>query len=353
MQTVGSVIAEISPGTKGSLRIAVALGADGGTLAIPVHVVSGAKAGPKLVVLSTAHGYEIQQISVLFELFRSLSPAELTGQLVLVPVANPVAFEMGSRCTWMDGLWGDSGNMNRLWPGRPNGWLTERFCHAIATQVVVGADAVIDLHASPSYRVISYGYLGSGSPGNLGYDISRVYGQPLLVRSTEPELVEKRQVTGTSRAWLAAEGIPSYSSETGVFYGLEDEREGVPRLKRGVPEVGVVGVTNVMKYLGMLEGKPELPARQVVVHPELNLRPSHGGLLISRMDVDAVGRVLPGGTELGVVLSPYSFQPLETITAPFERSLVLAATFAKPFTKVNPGDLAFIVADWDNSEVLE
>jgi len=349
LETARSVV-ESPAGTKRSGRLDVAISADGGTHSVPFHVIAGSRPGPRLVVLSTAHGYEIQQISILMQLFRALSPSDVAGELVLVPVANPVAFEMGSRCTWIDGLWGDSGNMNRLWPGRPNGWLTERFCHALASQVIAGADAVVDLHASPAHRVISYGYLGAGGEGDREYEISRAFGQRILVRSSAEELVEKRQTTGTSRAWMTSVGIASYSSETGVFYGLEEDRkDGAPL--QTVPEAGVNGVRNVMRYLGMLDGEP-VSHSQVAVRPELNLRPSHGGLLVSRLDRDAVGRILPGGTELGVVISPYSFRELETIRAPFEESLVLAATFAKPFTKVNPGDLAFIVADWRNTELL-
>lgn len=345
----------LARGTRGSYGIHVARMGDGGELRVPVHVVSGKATGPRLVVMSTAHGYEIDQISVLLELYRRINLDELSGDLVLVPVANPVAFEMGSRNSWVDGLWGDSGNMNRLWPGRPNGWLTERICHAIATSVIGdSAQAVIDMHSSGPTRVLSYGYLGTGSPGELPYDLSLAFGHSILVRQTAEELAEKRQTSGTSSAWLRGVGVATYSCEIGPFYGLDQDRQPQPSAPLlGVPDIGIMGVCNVMKLLGMLPGEPEPPSRQIAVRPELNLRPDDGGLLVSEMDESAVGLVVPGGTLLGTVLSPYTFEPTGTLRAPFDRTLILAATCRTPYAKVNPGDIGYIVADWANTEELQ
>jgi predicted deacylase len=344
---------EAARGTKTHGSLSIAMGADGSELAIPVHVIAGREDGPKLVVLSSAHGYEIRQISVLHELVRKIDPQRMVGTLVLVPVANPVAFEMGVRCTWMDSLWGDSGNMNRLWPGRPNGWITERFCHAIATQLIPSAAAVLDLHGSIYSLAVGYGYLGDGGPGDLDYDISRAFGTEILVYNSPEEIAEKRQ-QGTSKSWLRSVGIPALSCEIGEFHGLETERTKHPpeRLFRGVPELGLTGVTNVMKHLGMLEGEVVRPTVQVAVQPELNVRPSHGGLLATNFGIPDIGRVLPRDAVLGTVYSPYSFKALETLTAPFEQNLLLGTSPLRPFTKVNPGDYAYIVADWGKTRRL-
>lgn len=327
--------------------------ADGGQIGIPVHVIAGQEPGPKLVVMSSAHGYEYRQISVVKTLHEQVDPRHLTGTLVMIPVANPVSFEMGSRCTWIDSLWGDSGNMNRLWPGRPNGWLTERFCHAIATQVFPGAAAVIDLHGCTNNLALAYGYIGIGKEGDVDYDISRAFGHEILVYNAPEEIAEKRQ-QGTSKSWLRSIGIPAYSCEIGEFHGLETERGEFPpeKLFRGVPEVGVTGVTNIMKYLGMLDGEVVRPRVQIVVQPELNLRPSHGGLLLSNFGIEDLGRVLPKGTALGTLISPYTFGELEVITAPFDQNLLIGTMFLDPFTKVNPGDFGYLVADWSRTTWL-
>jgi hypothetical protein len=337
--------------TRASFGLRVATMADGGEFRIPVHFLCGAEPGPRMVIMSTAHGYEIDQIGVLMELYRTTDLNQLRGELVLVPVANPAAFEMGSRNTWIDGLWGDSGNMNRLWPGRPNGWLTERFCHAIATMIGTNTDAVVDMHAGGPTRAIAYGYVSRSKPGEIGYELSLAFGHTILIRQTDRELSEKRQGAGTSSAWLREIGVASYSCEIGSFYGLFDERDARtsdPII--GVPEIGVRGARNLMMMLGMLPGTPTVPARRVIVQPELNLRPSHGGLLVSELDETAVGQLVPEGTILGTVISPYTFDVVDTLRAPFEQTLILAATYRKPYSKVNPGEIGYIVADWALTE---
>jgi hypothetical protein len=46
---------------------------------------------------------------------------------------------------------------------------------------------------------------------------------------------------------------------------------------------------------------------------------------------------------LGRVISPYTFETLEELRAPFERSLVVLLRPA--LTRVNPGDYAYMLAD--------
>jgi uncharacterized protein len=321
---------------------------------LPLHVFAGRQAGPRLVVLACAHGYEIIQISVLRALAAEIDPGALRGDLVLVPVVNPTAFAMGTRSTWIDGLWGDTGNANRLWPGRANGWFTERVLNTLATDVIGGATAVIDLHSCTPSLDLAYGYLGPGGPGSLDYEISRAFGHELLVEPTPDELVAKRQTSGTSKVFVRSLGIAAYSCEIGEFFGLERERAARPaaELHRGVPEVGVTGIKNVMCLLEMIEGELRRPSIQLRVRPELNLRPTHGGLLVSEFGKEAIGTVIPKGTVLGTVISPYSLEVVEEIVAPFEQNVVLATLARKPFAKVLPGEFAFIVADDEETQVL-
>jgi predicted deacylase len=345
---------KVERGRKAFEFLHVCMMADGSPLGIPVHIVAGAKPGPKLVVMSTAHGYEICQISVIKELVETIDPRKLKGTLVAIPVANPVAFEGGTRSTWIDSIFGDSGNMNRLWPGRPNGWLTERMTYKISSEVFPGSDCVIDLHAATENAALAlaYGYLGKSSQEEI--EISKVFGQEILIDTQPEEIVEKMQ-WGTSKEYLRKQGIPSYSCEIGEFHGLWCERGKKPpeQLIRTVPEVGVTGVTNVMKYLGMLDGEPRLPDRQIIVQPELNLRPAHGGLLVSEKTIDDLGTIVPKGGLLGTVISPYTFSELDRITAPFEESLLLAAVVGKPFRRIHAGDYGYIVADMSKSRWIE
>jgi predicted deacylase len=348
---IGAVSASRGSHAFGFLPVAV--GADGGELGVGVHLLAGARPGPRLVVMSTSHGNEYLQIAALQRLVAEVRCDTLTGDLVIIPIQNPVAFEMGARSTWMDSLWGDNGNMNRLWPGRPTGWLTERFTHTITDLALDGARAVLDLHGSTSEMHASYGYLGIGGHGDADYDLARTFGQEILAWNSTAELAEKRQTTGTAMAAARAGGHLAYGGEIGEFFGLELERHSrtPEELHRTPAEIGFTGVTNVMKFLGMLEGDPILPRVQVSVTPEFNLRPDHGGLLLSNMKASDVGTVVPRATLLGTVISPYSFKVLQEITAPFDETLLLGVHHQR-LSKVLPGEYGYIVADSSRTQVL-
>jgi predicted deacylase len=348
---VGPIVA--ARGTSAFGFVPVATGADGGELGIAVHVMAGIRPGPRVVVMSTSHGNEIRQIAALQRLAQEISCEDLTGDLVLVPVQNPVAFEMGVRSTWMDSMWGDNGNMNRLWPGRANGWITERFTHTITSQILPGSTVVMDLHGSTTEMHASYGYLGIGHTGDLDYDVARVFGQAILAWNSTAELEEKKQTTGTAMAAARIGGYAAYGGEIGEFFGLATNgHDSNPDELHQLPhEIGFTGVTNVMKHLGMLKGDVMAPRRQISVTPELNLRPTHGGLLESKLTARDIGTVVPKGTLLGSVVSPYSFKLLEEIRAPFEASFILGAHH-QPLTKVLPGEYGYIVADDARTEVL-
>ncbi|MCL4499716.1 MAG: succinylglutamate desuccinylase/aspartoacylase family protein [Chloroflexi bacterium] len=350
--TFGSPTAR--PGTKTFGWLDVAILANGGPLRIPVHVVSGRRPGPRLTVISTQHGYEITEIEVCHELVAKTEPDQLRGTLVVVPVANPLAFEWASRTTWIDGLYGDNGNMNRVWPGRPNGWITERMVYLMGEHLIKGSDVVIDLHdgaPAPPGLIIYYGYSFAVSDPELTRRVRE------LALASGFDILIKRAVTtltGSLGTFALNEKIPVFVAEVGRFYGFQLNGEKPPAEPvRTIPECGITAVRNIMKHLGMLEGEPVLPARQLLVSPENNLRPIHGGVLYSNIKADGIGRVVPKNALLGTVMSPYTFEILDEVRPPYDQNMIIATTYLHPFARVNPGDHVYIVADMSTAEWIE
>ena len=62
--------------------------------------------------------------------------------MIAMPVVNPLAFAAGSRTTPEDGL-----NLARVFPGNPNGSITERLAAVIFNEYVSRANYLIDLHS--------------------------------------------------------------------------------------------------------------------------------------------------------------------------------------------------------------
>ncbi|HEY3107607.1 MAG TPA: succinylglutamate desuccinylase/aspartoacylase family protein [Chloroflexota bacterium] len=125
------------------LRYAVAPLPDGSELTIPLTVLQGRKARPRLVAIAGVHGDEFPGPLALADLAGRLEPGELEGTVVLVPVANPLAFNAGSRVSPEDGV-----NLNRVFPGRADGSLTDRLARALVEGIVQDADLAIDLHSA-------------------------------------------------------------------------------------------------------------------------------------------------------------------------------------------------------------
>src|SRR5580704_19686758 len=114
---------------------------DAGTQ-IPVTTIEGARPGPVLALIAGNHGYEYPPILALQQLPAEIDAASLSGTLILVHVANVPSF-LG-RTVYFSPV--DGKNLNRVYPGRADGTVSERIAYAITTEIIGPADYVLDLH---------------------------------------------------------------------------------------------------------------------------------------------------------------------------------------------------------------
>jgi predicted deacylase len=136
---VGTALAR--SGEKASGFIQVPAGVDA-ALDIPVIVVNGSKPGPTLALLAGAHGTEYASIVALMKLAEAADPSIVSGTLIVVPLLNVASFlDKVPHLNPVDGK-----NMNRLYPGKPDGSQTERALWAISKQVLEKCDYLIDFH---------------------------------------------------------------------------------------------------------------------------------------------------------------------------------------------------------------
>jgi predicted deacylase len=136
---VGTAVAR--PGQKANGFIQVPAGVDA-ALDIPVIVINGVKPGPTLALLAGAHGTEYASIIALMKLAEASDPAAVSGTVIVVPLLNVASFlQKVPHLNPVDGK-----NMNRLYPGKPDGTQTERALWAITKQVLEKCDYLIDFH---------------------------------------------------------------------------------------------------------------------------------------------------------------------------------------------------------------
>ncbi len=110
---------------------------------IPVPVVSIKHGqGPKIVVMAGNHGDEYEGQIIVQKLIASIEAADIEGQLILLPMANFPAAQAGMRTSPLDQI-----NMNRVFPGDPQGTTTAVMANFIETVVLAGADYFVDIHS--------------------------------------------------------------------------------------------------------------------------------------------------------------------------------------------------------------
>jgi predicted deacylase len=122
--------------------LAVPPGVDDGTQ-IPITIVHGTGNGPVLALIAGTHGYEYPGITALQRVRKSLDPGEVSGTIIMVHVANLPSF-LG-RTIYNSPV--DGKNLNRMYPGDPDGSVSQRIAHLVTSEVIDKADYLIDLHA--------------------------------------------------------------------------------------------------------------------------------------------------------------------------------------------------------------
>ena len=136
--TVGPLHAE--PGNRVTGLVSIDLGET--VVEVPVVIVHGAQPGPRVSVTAGIHGAEYVSIAALREVALSLDPASVRGSLVAVLTASPRAF--ATRTIYVNPL--DGLNLNRQFPGDPDGTPTQRLAHWLTTEVIAGSDVFVDMH---------------------------------------------------------------------------------------------------------------------------------------------------------------------------------------------------------------
>ncbi|HDR8984343.1 TPA: N(2)-acetyl-L-2,4-diaminobutanoate deacetylase DoeB [Burkholderia vietnamiensis] len=112
-----------------------------GAIMIPIAVVKRGD-GPTVLLTGGNHGDEYEGPVALSKLAGSLKAADVTGRVIVVPFMNYPAFRAGRRTSPID-----AGNLNRSFPGRPDGTVTEKIADYFQRHLLPLATHVLDIHA--------------------------------------------------------------------------------------------------------------------------------------------------------------------------------------------------------------
>ncbi len=264
---------------------------------MPVHLVNGRRPGPRLFVAAALHGDEINGVEIIRRLLSHLSPRQLRGTLIAVPVVNVYGYIRQSRYL------PDRRDLNRSFPGSDHGSLAARLAATLLSEVVDGSTHGIDLHTAALHRENLPQVRARLAACDAMPGLARAFGTPVILDAgTRP---------GSLRAAAEERGVPMLVFEAGEAL----------RFNEFAVRAGLRGILGVMRHLDMI-GKPSAhhpPAREpVVARSSLWVRSRQSGVLLSATPLGA--RVAKGDT-LAVITDP--FQSTETpVIAPIDGIVV-------------------------------
>jgi len=233
---------------------------------VPVGIVEGKNPGATLAVIGGVHGSEYSAHEGVARFWESLDPEELSGKVFVVLAADITA--MCGHGLYVNPI--DGKNLNRVWPGKKDGTLTEVIAYTITQEVVKKADAVVDCHGgefdeSISLFIITH-HTGNAELDKRNLDLAMALGMPFVEVTDAYGAVLG---TGTGAAEAMKGGRPGITLEAGG---------------RGLQEEYFISATfnclqNALRHMGIKEGEPTLWAgKPVKIDHGVLIKTSQGGI---------------------------------------------------------------------------
>lgn len=267
---------QIAPGTSQRLSWSATELFEGVPVSTPVLVLNGVAPGPTVCLTAAVHGDELNGIEMVRRVFHDIEPSKLAGALIGVPIVNVQGFRRGSRYL------PDRRDLNRYFPGNPNGSAAARIAHALFNDVITNCDALVDLHTG-SFERANLPQLRADLRNPDVVTLTHGFGAMVVLHS--------KPTVGTLRYAATLAGIPAVTVEAG----------GPSQLELAEVKHGVKGIETLLTTLGMtrrmrLWGDPE-----PVYYRSSWVRADNGGILLS--DV-SLGSTVRKGDLLGTITDP-------------------------------------------------
>ena len=228
-------------------------------LHIPITVIANGT-GPTALVLAGNHGDEYPGQVAIMKLCRALETRQIAGRLILSPTLNVPAAHAATRLSPLDGM-----NLNRAFPGRPDGPITSQIADYLTTVLFPLSDIVIDIHT-----------------GGRSMDFV-----PCAHMHLVDDREQRRQMIAGVEAWntdlafvyadVAGAGLLPVEAENQGKIVITTEMGGGEPVSARVHSITQVGLSNVLRHLGVLKG-------EVVTREGLGLPPTRWVQALARED---------------------------------------------------------------------
>jgi N-alpha-acetyl-L-2,4-diaminobutyrate deacetylase len=221
-----------------------------GSIMIPITVVKNGE-GPTALVTGANHGDEYEGPIALFDLAARLDPKEVSGRVILVPAMNYPAFRAATRTSPIDG-----GNMNRIFPGRPDGTVTEKIADYFQRRLLPLADYVLDIHSGGK----TLQFVPFAAAHVLADEAQQAACAAAMEAFNAPYSVMLLEIDAGGMYDTAAEEMSKVFVSTELGGGGSASARTAGIAKRGV--------ANLLRHAGILSGQPEIAENVVLDMPD-------------------------------------------------------------------------------------
>lgn len=309
---------KVSPGEMMSIKVKVDVQEDNDCF-IPITVINGKYKGKVLVLSAGVHGFEYPPILALYRLKNKIDPSELSGTIIMVHIANLPGFQ--KRIIYYNPY--DWKNLNRVFPGDPNGTQAERIAYVLIEKIVKKCDCLIDLHCGDGNEaLIPYTYWMISDDENMNKITKKMalaFGIPhIIIDNSRIKDLKQSKYLGNTALLLSK---PAITTESG-YLGNIDEESTVRNIH---------GILNVMKLFKMIPGDPDLPESAVWIDKYEVVYSEYDGLFYPMTEM---GYYVKKGEPIGYI-TDYFGKKIKTYTAPFT-GILLYVIYTPPANEGEP-----------------
>lgn len=259
----------------------------------PILVVNGATPGKTLCLTGAVHGDELNGIEMIRRVIYSIEPANLTGTIIGVPVANIMGFRRNSRYL------PDRRDWNRYFPGNTHGSSASRLAHSFFSNIIMHCDALVDIHTGSFHRT---------NLPQLRADLGDENVAKLAQSFGAIAVLNGRGNPNSLRAAAVRSGIPAVTLEAGEPMAIQSR----------VVDEGVAAINTLLAKMGMYGKQKRWTRIAPVYYRSAWVRANQSGILFSKA---TLGQRVREDDVLGTVTDPIT-NARTTIKSPYNGRII-------------------------------
>jgi|GEM_PF-574620 Predicted deacylase len=312
----------LSKGEKHILKIKITKLSNGNELYLTAHIITGINEGKTIGLIGGIHGDETHCFEFFKNFIEKINPKELSGNIIILPVANPLAFEYCVRNTPEDNL-----DLNRNFPGNRDGWLTEKIAYVISEELVKKMDYLIDFHTSPPFLHVEYSVISNkAKEKDIAIKLAKSFGFKYIYNSFG--------YNGAVTTYANEIGITAIATESGP----KDDKDSSYYNKM------VDKIENALSSIGFIKKEFEFANEYFIFEEDAygNIRAPVGGIFIPSEQNTLIGKRVTENDVLFRIYDPYTFDLINETRPCFKEADIF---LYRKRSVVKPGDYSFMICD--------